>query len=467
MFNPVLLIAIPLLIAFISILGKKIAPFLLLLVSLFNIVYLFFVDFGTHYIGGFTAPYGISLVLDKYSFFGLLVVNILFLLILVVNYHKVVKMATPLIIALAGLNGLLLTGDLFNLFVFIEISGIAAYIITSTNKKPLATFHYLVIGTVGSGLYLLGLILLYSITGTLNMNEMAVRLADVNAVNVILPFTLMFIGLGVEAKLLPFNSWVKGILENANSLVGQLISSTYAAAILLLIGRLLTDVFVIADNLLLVFTILATLSLIAGEIAAFRANKLREMLLFSSVAQSGLVILLILNGVMSWAMLLIAANAVSKFILFGISAHIAHETGSDSFESVKGLFSNNKVLGIAYTVAALSVSGLPLFVGFIIKFNFLTNLFMLNQAWLVAVILITSVIEGAYFVKSIITLWYSKEETNYVLKNNFFMKYITFILALLLIVFGVYYTPATDYSQDAINDLNNNEIVNVFERGIY
>ena len=238
--SAILLIAVPLLAAFISILFKKASPYILLIVSFASVVLLGYLELEVVTIGGFSAPYGINLVLDSYSLIGLYIVNSLFFLVVALNCVKFKKVSTILLVALAGLNGLLLTGDLFNLFVFIEVSGIAAYIITTTNKKPLATFNYLVAGTVGSILYLLGLIILYAMFGTLNMADMANEIANsgVIAFATAFPFLLMFIGLGVEAKLLPLNSWAKGILGNSNKLTGPMIASVYAAAIGFVFGRL-------------------------------------------------------------------------------------------------------------------------------------------------------------------------------------------------------------------------------------
>ncbi|PKK96546.1 MAG: NADH-ubiquinone oxidoreductase, partial [Tenericutes bacterium HGW-Tenericutes-3] len=167
MMSAILLIAIPLLAAFLSILSKKIAPILLLLVGAANIVLLMFVPSGIVIIGGFEMPFGINLFLDSYARIALYLVNGLFFIVTILNVVEYKKLSSILLVALAALNGLLLTGDLFNLFVFLEIASIAAYLISTTNKKPLSTFNYLVIGTVGSSLYLFGLMILYGMFGTL------------------------------------------------------------------------------------------------------------------------------------------------------------------------------------------------------------------------------------------------------------------------------------------------------------
>ena len=460
--NPVLLIAVPLIAAFLSILNKKWAPYILLVVSLFSIFSLYFYDLDSNIvIGGFEAPYGINLVLDHYSLIALYVINIAFFVVIATSAEKVKKMATVLLVALAGLNGLLLTGDLFNLFVFIEVSGIAAYLITTTNKKYLETFNYLVIGVVGSSLYLLGLIILYAMTGTLNMVDMGVQIAALNIdpVNLAFPFLLMFIGLGVEAKLLPFNAWVKGILGNSNKLVGPMIASVYAGALGFVFGRVLSSVFVMSDQLELIIIIILVVGLIAGEAMAFASSKMREVLLYSSVAQASLVIMLFAMGVSGWATFMVIANVVSKFILFAVATHTSDQLGTDELDDLSGMFSNNKVVGVSFTIAALSVSGLPLFVGFVIKMNMLMDLFSMDWGpFLVGIILITSLVEGIYYVRMLIKLWYSDKEAPTV-KFDFNLKYVVALLAALIILFGVYTDPMTDYVEDIETEL-------VYEGGI-
>ncbi len=436
----VLLIAIPLLFAFVSILTKKYAFYLLALVAAFNFVFSFFLEKGMYSIGGF-GPFGINLLVDQYALIGLWLLNGLFFLIIMINLKASKKLATVLIVLLAGINGLILTNDLFNLFVFLEITGISAYLLTTENKRPVSSFNYLVQGTVGSGLYLLGLVMLYSMIGTLNMSEVIGRIYTIGATpsNLLLPFMLMFIGLGVEAKLLPFNSWVKGVLEKAKPLSGTLISSVIAGAILLVFGRLLTTVMVISNAEMLI-TIILIATIIAGELAAFKSTRIREILLFSSIGQAGLVVYLFTNGLLMQGILLIVANVLSKFVLFTIGASLA-EAGSDEVEELRGAFKNNKLLGIGFTVAALSVTGLPLFFGFVVKLNVLLGIFGNFDLITPIIILVVSLIEGVYFIRLLMKLWYG--ESNIKIKNVL-MTVSVLSVAVLLIVLGVYYQPMMD-----------------------
>ncbi len=450
--SAVLLIAIPILAAFISIIVKKWSPYMLLFVSFGLVILLGYLPFEIITIGGFSAPYGISLVVDNYSYTALYVVNVLFFLVAIINVCNYKKLGTILLVSLAGLNGLMLTGDLFNLFVFLEISGISAYIITTTNKKPLATFNYLVAGTVGSILYLLGLIILYNMFGTLNMQDMAVRIAASGAtdIEVALPFLLMFIGIGVEAKLLPFNSWVKGILGHSNKLTGPMIAGVYAAASLFVFGRLLTEVFVISDTFMLIISVILAFSILAGEAMAYSSTKVREILLFSSIAQAGIAVLIFVSGFTGYAVLFISLNGFSKVVLFLIINHATEVVGSDEVIDLKGLFVNNKLVGASFTATVLSLLGLPLFAGFFVKMGILSQLFSSGDYVFPAIILLSSVVEGVYFVKLLTKLWY-KEDNLPQVKFELPLVYLVVVISLLLVVFGLYFEPLHEQALVLVN----------------
>lgn len=446
----VLLVAIPLLVAFISILNKKLAFYLLAVVAAFNVVLPFFLEKGLVAIGGF-GPVGINLLVDQYSLIALVLVNVLFFLTVMINCKASKKLATVLIVLLAGLNGLILTNDLFNLFVFLEITGISAYLLTTENNKPVSSFNYLVLGTVGSGLYLLGLIILYSMIGTLNMSEVFSRviMSGLNPTMLVLPFMLMFIGLGVESKLLPFNSWVKGVLEDAKPLSGTLIASVIAGAVLFVFGRLLTTVMVVgAAQTILTVILLATI--VAGEVAAFKSRKLREILLFSSVGQAGLVIYLFVNGFLLQAILLVIANVLSKFILFIVGATFAEAAGNDDLGHLAGAFKNNLILGTSFTVAALSVAGLPLFFGFVVKLNILLGMFGDYDMVTPAIVLFASIIEGTYLIKMLVKLWYGNSPV--VIRNNR-LAISVLVVAMVLVILGVWYQPVLDLVEPIKNEM--------------
>jgi len=473
MIQPVLFIVIPLLLAFISVMIKHQGRILLSLGVIVNVGLLFFMEKGEYILGGHKPPYGIVLTLDQYSFLGLIVLNGLFALLMLIQLEKLEAIASVLLIALGSLNGLLLTGDLFNLFVFLEISSIAAFILVATNKRWKHVFNYIIIATLGSSFYLLGVILLYSQYGTLNMAKMSELMNTTGTPGSYIPVLFIFIGLAVETKLLPFNGWVKGVLGRSDSLVGPMIGSIYAGVMLLVFGRLFTDIFVINETVTLLLSMVAVVTLLAGEFAAFSTTRLREVLLYSSIAQSGLAVVLFLNGYGTAALLVVFANVVSKFILFLLAAHMANNAeGSDDFEVLGGLFKSNPLNGLGFTIATLSLASLPLFFGFFVKINVLYSLFIEKDYVLPAIILGASLIEGAYFIRMLVKLWNPGQEgelstMEQVTPLNYSIKpivcYVALTLSLTLVILGISPDLAISKAKEAGSDLLHNRVEHVVQ----
>lgn len=466
----VLLIVIPLLAAFISII-KRSSRLLLILGVLVNVSTLFFVQLGDYFVGGYRPPFGIVLHVDYYSFYSLIVLNVLYALLMVLVINKTEKLAAILLITLAALNGLILTGDLFTFFVFLEIASIAAFIITSTNKKIVHVFNYMVVGIFGSSLYLLGLAILYSQYGTLNMAKMheVMLVGQVN--KSFIPIILIFVGLAVETKLLPFNSWVKGILENSDELVGPMIGSIYSGVMLIVFGRLFSDVFAISDQLKFMFTIIAVATMITGEIAAFSSKNIRQVLLYSSTAQSGLAIALILNGYISVSLLVILNNVVAKFVLYLIAGFMSSGIGTDNIEELGGIFAKKTINGLAFTIAGLSVISLPMFFGFFVKMNVLYNFFMTGDYVVPGIILVASLIESSYMIRMLVILWNPGKEgqrasnsgltsLNYSVKN--FVSISALFVSLVLVLLGIAPNLAIDPLKHTSGDSNTKQSAYTF-----
>ncbi|KLO21970.1 NADH-ubiquinone oxidoreductase [Marinitoga sp. 1197] len=448
MINPVLLIAIPLLFAFLSVIFKKADKTLLLAAVAFNVFGALVIQEGNIIIGGWKPPFGINLVVDQYSIFGLMILNIVFALSVITSLASVKKYSTVLLVSLASLNGMMLTGDLFNLFVFLEIASISAYIISTMTKSFKGTFNYIILGALGSNLYLLGIIILYATTGTLNMADMSSKISFVNNNILLLALTFIFAGFAVEAKIMPFNGWVKMVYGNVNDLNGGIFASAYATAVILVFGRLFTSIFVLEGNLKTIFLTITVLTFIFGEIAAFSQKNIRSILAFSSIGQAGLIATLFLTGITGGAMMQVANNAFAKLLMFTIAGAMYVYTGTDSIEKLQGLFKKHKLIGFGFSVAALSLVGLPLFYGFYVKIFALTNLLKLNSFWLPALILFASLIEGIYYIRMLAKLWNpgkegkeSKDEytTKLTLENTF--AYAVLAIAVGLFIIYISYNP--------------------------
>ncbi|WP_129407852.1 complex I subunit 5 family protein [Marinitoga lauensis] len=440
MINPVLLIAIPLLFAFLSVMFKKADKGLLVLAVLFNVLAAFLLKETEVVIGGWKPPFGINLIADQYSIFGLIILNTVFALSVFSSFSSVKKYSTVLLVSLAALNGMMLTGDLFNLFVFLEIASISAYILSTMTKKFKGTFNYIILGALGSNLYLLGIIILYSTVGTLNMADMASKIHLVNNNVLLLALTFIFAGFAVEAKLMPFNGWVKGVYGNANDLSGGIFASAYATAAIMMFGRIFTNIFVLDGTLKTIFLTITVLTFILGEIAAFSQKNIRSTLAFSSVGQAGLIATLFLSGLSGVAMMQVANHALAKLVMFTIAGAMYVYAGTDNIEKLQGLFKKHKLIGFGFSVAALSLVGLPIFYGFYVKIFALSNLFKINSYWIPALILFSSLIEGIYYIRMLAKLWNPGEEgkeskdeytTKLSLEN-------TFAYAVLAVVVGLF-----------------------------
>ena len=465
--NPILLIAVPLLAALLAVFLKKIDRVLLVAAVVFNVACAVmiasqYVQPQTIIIGGFKPPFGISLVLDGYALSGILLLNIIFALIILMAFRQTGRLAVVLAIALAALNGMVLTGDLFNLFVFMEIAAIAAYIITTANKDIRHTFNYLVLGSLGSGLILLAIVLLYNVFGVLNMNDIQNKIASASGSvqsALILPLVLLFAGLAIETKLIPFGGWVKGILYQANPLTGSMIVSAYSLTALLVFGRLFGDLFQLSGGLLTSFTAIAAATLILAEAAAFSRQSLREILLFSSIAQSGLVALLFMNHLMLPAVLVLVSNVVSKLVLFTIASQLAEDCGTDETARLNGVFSRYPLLGVGFTVASMSLIGMPLFFGFTAKLTALIALFDSGNLVLPIMILLMAVVEGTYFIRMLNSLWHAGQEGEISAKDKLARfpavrqnaTVITSLLIAVLIVFAGFLTLGGFGSTSAID----------------
>jgi len=177
---------------------------------------------------------------------------------------------------------------------------------------------------------------------------------------------------------------------------------------------------------------------------AFATTKAREILLYSSIAQASIVILLFVQGLVIWAAYLIIANALAKFVLFNVIGH-ASKTQEDELNALSGLFQKQLVVCVAATIATLSMIGLPLFVGFLIKVNYLMILSNQNQFAFIAILILSAVVVGIYYIRLLITLWFPEKEVPQV-KYSLRVQIILAIIALGFLVLGTYRQPLDQFS---------------------
>jgi multicomponent Na+:H+ antiporter subunit D len=370
-----------------------------------------------YFFGGWEPPIGIEFVYDGLSGFILLVINSVAFLALIYakkpgrrEYRgKELAYYALAMLMMLGFNGMVLTGDLFNLYVFLEISSLSSYALISIGNKPapFAAFRYLIIGTVGGTLYLLGVGFLYTNTGTLNIIDMSAMLPMlVDNSSVVTALILMVVGIGVKAAIFPLHGWLPDSYTYASTPSSTLIApiGTKVAAYILfrimlyLFGIELTDAVFPLSYIVGVF---ACIGIIYGSVMAIAQTEMKRMLAYSSVSQIGYIIMgLSLANPFGFAgaLLHVLNHAVMKACLFMITGNLRYKEGHSNIS----LFNDSYRIKYPWTmasfsVAAISMVGLPPLAGFFSKWYLVLGTID-NSNWIfLAVIIVSSLLNAVYF----------------------------------------------------------------------
>lgn len=383
----------------------------------------------TYYLGSWPPPWGIEYRIDVVNAFVLLIVSGISAVVLpyarrsVADEIPVQQRAlfyTCFLLCLTGLLGVTITGDAFNLFVFLEISSLSTYILVAMgagrDRRALTSaYTYLVMGTLGATFYVIGLGLIYMMTGTLNMADMVDRLQDLGDNRAIhVAYAFIVVGIGLKLAMFPLHTWLPNAYTFAPSAVTVFLASTATKVAVYIMLRFLLTIFgptfpLEGETLVYVFLPLALLAMFAGSTVAIFQINLKRMLAYSSIAQIGYMLLGIsfgnLSGVTATVIHLFN-HALMKGALFMALGCIVLRLERATIESVRGLGREMPWTMAAFVAGGLSIIGVPLTVGFISKWYLVTG--ALEAGWwpvailiaassLLAVIYIWRVVEVAYF----------------------------------------------------------------------
>jgi multicomponent Na+:H+ antiporter subunit D len=323
------------------------------------------------------------------------------------------------LLVVAGLLGITLTGDAFNVFVFLEISSLASYALIAYGKDRralLAAFRYLIMGTVGATFFLIGIAFLYMVTGTLNMADLAERLpalSDNNAVRAALAFIV--VGMGLKLALLPLHLWLPNAYAYAPNFVTIFLAGTATKVALYVMLRFAftvfgTDYSFVVLPLSTVLMVLALAGMFAGSWVAMFQIHLKRMLAYSSVAQVGYMVLGVslatLTGLTA-AFLHLFNHALIKTALFMAIGCVVYRTGSAKLDDLRGLGRQMPWTLTAFALAGLSIIGIPTTVGFISKWYLVLASIEADAWWLVVFLVITSLMALYYIWRVIEAAWFS------------------------------------------------------------
>ena len=417
-----LFIAVPLVMAFLlPAFGKKGKAAATVLANLVTILLLVFAvsSIGkteVYEIGKWSIPLGINLVLDGLSSLLLLAISIvsaaamLFSVRYMEQYTAKPKYLSLFLLMVAGMNGVVLSGDIFNLFVFLEIASLASYALVGfgcEHEELEASFKYMVLGTIASIFILFAIALIYGNTGTLNMAYISKAIQN-SGLNAGLKFALalFIVGFGLKAALVPFHAWLPDAHPSAPAPISAMLSGVLIKSLgIYALARVIFNIFGVSVSIGWLLIVLGLLSMVAGAFLAIGQWDIKRLMAYSSISQIGYVILgiglgatLIARGDnLAWASLAILGglfhlvnHAVYKSLLFLTSGSIEMATGTRQLKEMGGLAEKLPLTRITCTVASASIVGIPPFSGFWSKLILIIAAVQAQFYWIAAIIVFVS-----------------------------------------------------------------------------
>jgi len=416
-------------------------------------------------LGGWPPPFGIEYVVDHFN--GLVLVTISFVSLMAVIFskesikqelpEKIPQFYTLFILLVTGLLGMTITGDAFNLYVLLEISALTGYalIAMGDNRALVASFNYVIMGTIGASFYLLGVGHLYIMTGSLNMADLLTILPGLYSVNAIfIALLLILVGTWIKMAFFPLHGWLPNAYTYAPSAAGCLVAPLVTKVSVYIMIRIMLSVF----SPLYVYSIaglsetivwMAVVAILSGSILALAQTDLKKMLTYLIVAEVGYMVggaWLASSIGLTGAILHIVNDALMTLCLFLFAGIVIYKRGGHQLQDLAGLYKKMPVTMAAFTVGALSMIGVPPTAGFFSKwylilgaidaghYHFMTALLISS---LVNAILFFKVIEIAYF-EPMVDHHGSHSEAVIIDEAPLSMLVPLIIVALSLIIVGLY-----------------------------
>ncbi len=390
---------------------------------------------GTYFVytmGHYSAPWGNEIRAGVLEALTALMFSVVMLLSLMGGYHKLdeeveqtkVNYYYVLVnLLLTSLLALIYTNDLFTAYVFVEINTIAAcglIMIRQIGRTIEAAVRYMIMNLLGSGLLLLGICMMYGITGHLLMSNIQESVAALAAsgeyhVPLLVSIALMCVGLAIKSALFPFHTWLPDAYGystiSSAAILSSLVSKGYIFLLIKIIYRVVGFEVFQETHIVNVLFVFGLAGMIFGSLSAIRENDVRRMIAFSSIAQIGYIYMGIGLGTevgMIAAVFHIFSHAVSKALVFISTIGMTDMSGySRKFIRLTGAAYRNVIAGVGFTIASLSMVGVPLFAGFISKLLF-AQACVSNEGKLLPtmiVLALSTILNAIYYLKTVIRIY--------------------------------------------------------------
>ncbi len=423
-------------------------------------------DTGTisYELGGWAPPWGIEYRIDTLGSYVLLIVTAIAALVMVAAKESVAReVPEPLIarfyaalmLAFAGLVGIVATGDAFNVFVFLEISSLASYALIGMGRDRRAmtsAFDYLVMGTIGATFILIGIGFLYMMTGTLNMQDLAARLPEVwDTRTVRAGFAFLTVGIGLKLAMFPLHLWLPNAYTYAPSVVTAFLAATATKVAVYVLLRFMLGIFGIdfaLGRMPLEYILLpvGVLGILSASLVAIYQVEVKRLLAYSSVAQIGYMVLgigLASTTGITGAILHLFNHALMKGALFLALAAVAYRMGSTALQDLVGLGRRMPWTMAAIVVGGLSLVGVPGTVGFVSKW-YLVLASLEQGLWPVALLILLGSLLAVVYVWKLVEAAYLTEPQGEVVVQEAPLSML--VPLWLLVIANVYFGVQTDVS---------------------
>ena len=404
-------------------------------------------------------PIGIYMVMDGFTVIVLCIINIIGFLSAFYSISYIKRYTAEnyfyalFCLMVAGMNGVVLSGDLFNIFVFLEISVISAYALVAfgVEKNELeASFKYQVLGSIASFLILFGIGFIYWKTKTLNIADIKQAFTSgYDRTFYLFVQILILSGFGLKAAIIPFHAWLPDAHSSAPSSISAMLSGVLIKAVgIYVIIRLFFNMFVISESMAVLITTLGTLSMVIGVFLAIGQWDIKRLLAYHSISQMGYVVMSIGIGMIllsrgakpEIASLAIAGglfhlvnHAAFKGLLFLNAGAIEYTIGTRNLKEMGGLAKSMPVTSATSFIASMSISGIPPFNGFFSKLIIIIAAIMAKFYLLAVLAVIVSIITLASFLKFQRFAFYNKSDNN----KNKNIKEVPFPMAFSMVVLSI------------------------------
>jgi len=426
--------------------------------------------------GGWAPPFGIEYKVDVFNAFILVLVSSIGAVVLPYARLSVASEIKPedrswfyamFLLCLTGLLGITITGDAFNAFVFLEISSLSTYVLIAMGRDRralLAAYQYLILGSIGATFYIIGVGIIYTLTGTLNFADLAARIPEIEQTRSILAAAaFIVVGISLKFALFPLHVWLPNAYAYAPSTVSAFLASTATKVALYLLIRFLFSIFgieIVTDKLALtdILIILSLAAMLGASTVAIFQHDVKRLFAYSSVAQIGYITLgiaLANQAGLTGSLVHIFNHAVIKGALFLAVGAVVYRIGSAEIDDFSGLGKKMPITMGCLLIGGLGLIGVPGTAGFISKWYLAVGAIDAGYIWLVFLLVLSSLLALIYVGRIVEVVWFRDPGPNLdgVKEAPLSLLLPTALMAAATIYFGIETSQSAGIAAQAVETL--------------